>query len=152
MFVAFVLGVSGAAVPAARADVKPHGLFTENMVLQQKTKVPVWGTADEGEEVTVAILGQRATAKAAQDGKWLVVLDNLKAGGPYEMTISGKNKIEYKNVLVGEVWVCSGQSNMEWALNNTRDPMEVIANAKNPMLCLLTIKRTPAGTPQSELP
>ena len=122
------------------------------MVLQQNTKVPVWGTADDGEEVTVALQGQTVKAKAGREGKWVVVLERLKAGGPYEMTISGKNKIQYKNVLVGEVWVCSGQSNMEQALSNTRDPKEVIANAKNPMIRLLTIKRTPAGMPQTELP
>src|SRR5437868_5459655 len=84
-------------------------MFGGDMVLQQGIKVPVWGTADDGEKVTVTLQGQEQ-ATTAKDGKWLVRFDDLKVGGPYEMTIAGNNKVELKNVLVGEVWVCSGQS------------------------------------------
>ncbi|MCI0461224.1 MAG: sialate O-acetylesterase [Gemmataceae bacterium] len=150
--VVLVLGLCWQASPA-RAEVKPHGLFTEGMVLQQGTKaLPVWGTADPGEKVTVSIQGQEVSATAAKDGNWVAHLNALKAGGPFEMTIAGTNRIVFKNVLVGEVWVCSGQSNMEWSLSRTRDPKEVIASSADPQLRLFTVQRVPAKVPQRELP
>src|SRR5262249_42916436 len=96
----------------AFAAVRPNSLFTDNMVLQQGVSVPVWGTADDNEKVTVQFLGQEVTT-TAQNGKWSVKLEKLQAGGPSAMTIRGSNTIELKNVLVGEVWIGSGQSNME---------------------------------------
>src|SRR6267142_1978589 len=110
----------------ARADVKLPGLFSDNMVLQQGIKAPVWGWADEGEEVKVSFRGQTVSAKA-KDGKWMVKLAALKAGGPDVLTVQGKNRLEFKNVLVGEVWVCSGQSNMELALKGAFEPDADIA-------------------------
>src|SRR4051812_5615969 len=107
MAIAVVLAFS----VGARADVKPNPLFSDNCVLQQGMKVPVWGTADDGEEVKVSISGQTLKT-TAKDGKWRVDLDSLKVGGPLELTIEGKNKVTLKNILVGEVWVCGGQSNM----------------------------------------
>src|SRR5687768_86662 len=101
----------------ARADVKPHNLFSDNLVLQRDAAVPVWGVAADGEKVTVRFQDQEKTT-TAKDGKWLVRLDKLQAGGqPGTLTIAGKkNKVELKNVVVGEVWICSGQSNMEWSI------------------------------------
>src|SRR5262249_13055866 len=99
-----------------RADVVPNPLFTDGAVLQQNTSVPVWGTADPGERVTVEFAGQSVSATAAGDGKWMVRLQTPKAVEPFAaitMTISGKNKSTLRNLLVGEVWLCSGQSNME---------------------------------------
>src|SRR4051812_47773170 len=93
----------------SRADVKPHALIGEHMVLQQKVRVPLWGGADEGEKVTISFQGQEASA-VTKDGKWLVHLDKLRPGGPYPMTITGKNTLTLKNVLVGEVWLAGGQS------------------------------------------
>src|SRR5438132_8910746 len=97
----------------ARAAVKPHALFSDGMVLQQGMRVPVWGSAEPGEKVTVRFQDQEVST-TAQDGTWMVQLEELKAGGPYELTITGKNVIHLRNVLVGEVWICSGQSNIEW--------------------------------------
>src|SRR5437899_2143237 len=111
---------------AARADVTPHAVFSDNMVLQRDAKVAVWGTADEGEKVTVRFQGQEVSAPAVQ-GRWLVELERLKAGGPFELTIAGKNRIVFQNVLVGEVWLCSGQSNMEWSLAESGIYPETIA-------------------------
>src|SRR2546423_6520640 len=99
-----------------RAEVKPHGLFTDGCVLQQGMPAPVWGMAKAGEKVTVKIAGQSQSTTAASNGTWMVKLKPLKAGGPFSMTIAGENTIEIKNVLVGEVWICSGQSNMQWDL------------------------------------
>ena len=95
------------------AEVIPNPLFADNAVLQQGMKVPVWGAADPGERVTVEFAGQTVSTTASADGKWLVYLAPLKAGGPRTLTISGRNKIVLTNILVGEVWLCSGQSNME---------------------------------------
>src|SRR5205814_111068 len=116
--VALAAAVLTLAGPAARADVKPHPLFSDHAVLQRGKPIPVWGTADPGEEVTVMLqspqAGAMATAKAGADGAWTVKLPEQTAGGPYELTIRGKNTVTLKDVLVGEVWVASGQSNMEW--------------------------------------
>ena len=109
-----LVSVSVASVASvARAAVTPNPLFVEHAVLQQGMKVPVWGTADPGETVTVEIGGQRVTATAGVDGKWVVHLAPLKAGGPFTLTISGKNKLVLADILVGEVWIAGGQSNME---------------------------------------
>lgn len=106
-----LLGLAATA-SLARADVVPAPLFRDHAVLQQGKPLPVWGTADDGEKVTVTIAGQTATT-VARDGKWIVRLNALPAGGPHTLTIVGKNRIELTDVLVGEVWICSGQSNME---------------------------------------
>jgi sialate O-acetylesterase len=97
----------------AHAAVVPHPLFADHAVLQQGAKVPIWGTADAGEAVTVEIAHQTVSTTAGADGKWLVYLAPLKVGGPFTLTISGKNRIVLTDILVGEVWVASGQSNME---------------------------------------
>jgi sialate O-acetylesterase len=103
----------GLGLSLARADVRPNPLFADHAVLQQGMKVPVWGTAAAGEKVTVEFDGQSVSTTAGSDGKWIVRLAPLKLGAPRTLTISGKNRIVLNNVQVGEVWVCSGQSNME---------------------------------------
>jgi len=132
------------------AAVTPHGLFTDNAVLQQGVEVPVWGTAKDGEKVTVKFAGQEAST-TAKDGKWMVRLKPLKAGGPSEMTIAGENTVVLKNILVGEVWVCSGQSNMAMSLVSCESAQEDIAKSADPMLRLFSVPRQPADTPQSEV-
>lgn len=134
----------------ARADVTPHPLFSDNMVLQRGLPVPVWGTADAGETVTVSIQDQQASATAA-DGTWKVRLAELKVGGPYTLTITGKNTVAIKNVLVGEVWVCSGQSNMAMALRGCADADSVIAASSDPMLRLFTVPRTTSDQPLRDI-
>ena len=118
-FFAYML-VALAAAPVT-ADVRLPALFTDHMVLQQGQKNRVWGWADAGEEVVVTIAGQTQTAKADDDGKWHVTLDSLAVGGPHTLTITGKNKLTVDDVLVGEVWICSGQSNMQWSVNQAND-------------------------------
>lgn len=115
------------------ADVRLPSVISDNMVLQQGKAVPIWGWADTNEAVTVT--GSWGSGKwettADQDGKWMVKIDTGKAGGPYEMTVSGKNPITIKNILVGEVWVCSGQSNMEFTVKQAKNSAEEIAEANN---------------------
>lgn len=139
---------AGLLARSASADVKPHPLFTDHAVLQQGRTLPVWGWAADGEKVTVRLAGQEASAEA-KDGKWRVDLQPLEAGGPHQLTIEGKNKVVVDDVLVGEVWVASGQSNMEWGLNATDGSEQAIAAATNNKIRFFTVPKKPAGDPQS---
>lgn len=105
------------AAPAS-ADVQLPNVFGNSMVLQQKQENRVWGRAEPGEAVTVTIDSQTHEAKAGEDGNWHVMLEPLEVGGPYTLVVQGKNKVQLDDVLVGEVWVCSGQSNMAWKVNS----------------------------------
>lgn len=141
----------------ARADVKPHALFTDGMVLQRGMKCPVWGKADPGEVVSVSFAAAKAGASIAvsaqvnadKDGKWRITFEIAPqmAGGPYEFTIKGKNTITLKDVYIGDVWVCSGQSNMEWPLRATHNAEEAIANSKNPKIRLFTVQKNTSDKP-----
>ena len=134
----------------AWADVKLPAVIADGMVLQQGIAVPLWGAADEGETVTVEMQNQKVTA-TAKDGKWLVKLAALKAGGPFTLTITGKNKIEFTNVLVGEVWLCGGQSNMEWSVKQTIESDKTIAEAKYPQIRLFSVPRLETDKPVTEI-
>jgi sialate O-acetylesterase len=136
------------AASAPRAEVSLHPLFSDHMVLQQGIPAPVWGTAAAGEEVTVSFAGQKKSARAGADGRWMVKLDPMKPGGPHEMTIG---TVTLKNVLVGEVWVCSGQSNMEWSVKASKNAPEEIAAAAFPLIRLFTVPKKPADTPQRDV-
>ncbi|MBI3407601.1 MAG: sialate O-acetylesterase [Planctomycetes bacterium] len=135
------------------AAVKPHALFSDNAVLQQGTKVPVWGTADPDEKVTVRIQNQDVSTTTDKDGKWLVQLAPLKAGGPFDMTIQGANTVTIKNILVGEVWVCSGQSNMEWTVQACRSPDldDAKSAPHNAKLRMFTVKKNPQEKPIADV-
>lgn len=112
----------------AFADVKTSGLFSDNMVIQRDTQAPVWGWASPGEKVSVeASWGAKGETVAGDDGKWLLKLKTPEAGGPYTITIQGKNKIVLNNVMSGEVWLCSGQSNMQMSLNIGKRDKELAA-------------------------
>jgi sialate O-acetylesterase len=130
------------------ADVRPHPLIADGMVLQRDMKAPIWGHADEGEQVTVRFQDQELVTTAT-DGKWIVHLEPLKAGGPFTLTIKGNNTIEIKNVLVGDVWICSGQSNMEWPVRASADAEQVIASSANSKIRLFTVVKRPASIPIS---
>jgi sialate O-acetylesterase len=130
----------------AHAEVKLHGLFTDHMVLQRDATAPVWGWADDGEPVTVEFRGKKVST-TAKGGAWMVKLGKLKAGGPDELKVTGKNTITLKNVLVGEVWIASGQSNMEWPLRASFHAQEDILPANNPNLRLYTVPKLKANEP-----
>jgi sialate O-acetylesterase len=135
------------------ADVKLPAVIGDNMVVQRDTKVPIWGTAEPGEKVTV-ILGEQtasaASATADAAGRWKVQLGPVPAGGPFEMTVAGKNTITLKNILVGEVWAASGQSNMEWSVQASANPKQEIAEAKYPKIRLFTVQKAVASEPKSD--
>ena len=141
------LGLLFVLLASAFAGVKPHALFTDGTVLQRDIPVPIWGTADNGEKVTVEINGQSVSTTAA-DGKWMVRLKPLKAGGPFTLKI---NNLELKNVLVGDVWICSGQSNMQWSVKQSDNADAEIANANFPMIRLFTVPRSEVNTPQTDI-
>jgi sialate O-acetylesterase len=103
----------------ARADVRLNAMFSDNMVLQQGMEDPIWGWAEDGEAITISING-KTVKTTGKGGKFMAKLPKLKASNvPTTLTVKGKNEITLKNVLVGEVWVASGQSNMEWPLNRS---------------------------------
>jgi len=108
-----LFGTCLAMVAPTRAEVRPAPLFSDGMVLQRELPVPVWGTAGKGEKISVTFCGQTVTTVADEQGKWSVKLASLKPGGPFPMTLGGSNTIEYKQVFVGDVWLCGGQSNMD---------------------------------------
>jgi len=142
-----------ASTLAARADVKLPVVIGSHMVLQREQSCPIWGWADPGEAVTVEFAGQKLATKAAADGTWSVKLRPMKANAkPQMMTISGKNKLALEDVLVGEVWLCSGQSNMEWAVDQSDNPKEEIANGNHPRIRHLKIPRRPSDKPEREVP
>ncbi|MEI8383072.1 MAG: sialate O-acetylesterase [Planctomycetota bacterium] len=143
--------VAGSLCGAARADVKLPKVIADHMVLQQKLPIPLWGTAEPGEVVTVSIGDNTATATADAKGKWSVKLKEMTAGGPHELVVKGKNEIKLTDVLIGEVWVASGQSNMEWSVSNSNNPKEEIAAAKYPNIRLFHVRKVPAVTPQDEV-
>ena len=139
------------AQPSAPAGLKLHGLFRDNMVLQCDAPVPVWGTTEPGQSVTVAVGAQKKSAVADNGGRWKIVLDPLKPGGPVEMTVSSKETLTIKNVLIGEVWLCSGQSNMGWTVRLSLNPDQEIAAANYPKIRLFSVPRRESETPQSDV-
>jgi hypothetical protein len=131
------------------ADVSLPAVFSDHMVLQRGATVPVWGWADPGEAVTVAIAGQTKTAKADATGRWSVQLDKLSAVEPVTLTVTGRNTIRVNDVLVGEVWLASGQSNMQLPVNDAMNPPEEKASAAFPQIRMFTVVHHAAATPQT---
>src|SRR3954468_1203438 len=145
IFLGTLLSVGG-----LQADVKLPALFSDHMVLQQGKLLPVWGWADEGEKVTVEFRG-KIQAAYTKDGKWKVLLPKSSAGGPFNLTVNGKNEITINEVLVGEVWLCSGQSNMEGPMRASFEPEKDIANSRNDKLRLFTVPKLKANEPVQDV-
>ena len=144
-----LMGVSA----QVRAEVRVPAIFDSNMVLQREMRVPVWGTAHPGEQIAVSFAGQTVVTLAGPDGKWTVRLKAMKATAePRTLTIKGTNKIELHNVLVGEVWVCSGQSNMELTPpQGLINPEPEIAAARWPKIRMLLVQKVVAERPLNDL-
>jgi sialate O-acetylesterase len=143
-----LLVVAVLAAGMVRAEVQPHPLFTEGCVLQRDVSIRVWGKAKAGEQVAVEICGQTAKATADAEGNWKVYLNKMDAGGPHKMIIRGENTITLTNVCVGEVWVCSGQSNMGFTMNRVSNAAEAIPASADPQLRLFKVPMVTAETPQ----
>ena len=132
---------------AEAGSLKLASLFTDNMVLQRDRKIPVWGTAEDGARIALELNGRKAETQAV-NGKWIARLPSLKQGGPYVLTASsGSEKIQLNNVLVGEVWVASGQSNMEFVLSGATNANAEVAAANHPNIRFFTVERATSVRP-----
>lgn len=142
---------------SVQAEIKMPNVFGSNMVLQRDLPAPVWGTAGAGEEVTVEFGGQKKMVKAGADGKWMVKLDPLKVSSePMTMTVSSSQStqspnLQIKNILVGEVWICSGQSNMQMSVKSSNDSEKEIASANYPEIRLFTVPTVKNDIPQNDI-
>lgn len=115
----------------ASAELRMPSIFGDHMVIQQDQGIQVWGWADSGTNVSVNLSTRSATTQADETGRWSAKLAALKDAGPHTLTVSSNNdSLEFNDVLVGEVWLCSGQSNMEWPVSRANNPEEEIAAAK----------------------
>ena len=143
----------------AYAEITLPRVFGSNMVLQRDMQAPIWGWASAGEEITIALSAEAegiepvatTTAVADANGNWQTKLPAMAAGGPYTLRITGSNTLELTNILFGEVWVCSGQSNMEWPVSISNNSEEEIAAATYPKIRLFHIPRIPSGLPQQDV-
>lgn len=148
-----LVAAAGALLGAeAHANVSLPEIISNNMVLQKDIPLPIWGWADPDEEVTVTLGDSKETTKAGPDRKWKVKLPAIKtAGGPHEMTVKGKNEIKVSNILVGEVWAGSGQSNMQWNVAQSMNAAEEIKNGNYPKIRLFIVPLIPSGTPSEHV-
>ena len=137
-------------IPAATADVTLPAIFSDHMVLQRQRPVPVWGTASPGETVQVSIAGQNQTVRADKNGRWTVKLAAMKAGGPHDLVVKASTTQTVKDVLVGEVWLASGQSNMAMQGSRCRDAEKEQPEAKFPAIRMFTVARNARLEPQDD--
>src|SRR5882672_234517 len=133
------------------AQVKMPGIFGDHMVLQRSRPVPVWGWSSPNEKLIVKFKQQIKSATADRNGKWRVNLDPEPAGGPYDLVVQGNNSITFHDVLIGEVWLCSGQSNMEFALHSVRNAEAEILEANYPEIRHIKVPISVSGTPNEDI-
>lgn len=136
---------------SALADIKLPALLSDHMVMQSGVPVRIWGWADPGEAVSVAFAGQTASATAGSDGKWQAFLKPVTAGTAGEISLQGKNKLAIADVLAGEVWVASGQSNMEWTLEKANNAEQEVAQASYPQLRFFLVRKAVSETPKDNV-
>lgn len=150
---ALALFMAGAVWEGSAADqrMRPlvHPLFSDNMVLQRGERIPVWGWAEPGTRVTVTLAGHSVRARAGEDGTWSAQLPPQRHGGPFEMEIAAEQTVTFTNVLVGDVWLCSGQSNMEMGIGEVRQAAEEIAAANHERIRLFSVPKHIATEPQA---
>lgn len=139
------------ATATSQAEVRLPQIFGDHMVLQREKPIPVWGWADPGEKISVSLGNDIASAVAGNDGKWMVKLPAQKVGDPVKLTVKGKNTITLSDVLIGEVWICSGQSNMEWPVSRSNDFENEQSNAKYSKIRHIKIPKKPNGFPQDDV-
>src|SRR6476469_8656466 len=138
-------------VATAHANIRLPKIFGDSMVLQRDKTIPVWGWANAGETVTIQFHNQKKTVRTSRDGKWTLTLNPEAAGGPYTLTAKGKNTITLDDVLVGDVWICSGQSNMEFQVVSAINAAQEIVSADYPQIRHFKVANSIAETPQQDL-
>src|SRR5437868_4951141 len=124
------------------AEVRLPKILSDNMVLQREKPITIWGWANTGEKITIRFNKQTKSIKTDKSGKWLISLAPEAAGGPFTLTVKGTNTITLSNILVGEVWICSGQSNMEWPVRTVTNAVEEIQNANFPEIRHFTVQKS----------
>ncbi len=130
---------------------KPAKLFSDHMVIQRQKPINVWGTASKNEKLTVTLNGKTSGGKADKEGNWLLTLPAMEAGGPYTLEVKGKTTVQYSDVMLGDVWLCSGQSNMEWPVSASKNAKEEIAAANYPMIRHFKVRNTVSLTPENDV-
>lgn len=140
-FIAWLFGVSFAVAPAAPGETRPFvsPMFGDNMVLQRGKPNPIWGWANAGAEIRVTVDGKTVRTVTADDGRWMVAIDPPAPGGPYRIAVDGPRHVEFREVLVGDVWLCGGQSNMEMGLTMARNGADEIKAAAHPEIRLFAV-------------
>jgi sialate O-acetylesterase len=133
------------------ATIRLPKIFGDSMVLQRGVAIPVWGWADKNEKILVSFNNQHKQTKAGRDGRWKISLEPEKEGGPYILTVKGKNTIVFNSVLVGDVWICSGQSNMEFTVNEGRNASAEIAEANYPLIRQVDIENAVSDKPLEDV-
>lgn len=137
---------------SAFAQIRLARLFSDHVVLQRQKPVPVWGWAKAGEKVTVTLAGQTQNVKADNEGKWMVKFTPLEAGGPHTMTVTAKSgKAAVNDILIGEVWLCSGQSNMEFSVSQANNFQEEKKNADFPQIRHFKVEHVVTLSPEKDL-
>lgn len=144
----FMVLVVALAAGNAIGEVEMPAMFSDHMVLQRGRALPVWGWADAGEKVTVSIAGRSASSRAGDDGRWELTLGSLPAGGPHVLTIKGANTLTISDVLVGDVWLCSGQSNMAMTVKGAKNYQAEQAAANYPRIRHFKTAASAAPEPQ----
>lgn len=143
--------ITASSVPVTQAEVRLPAIFSDHAVLKKTSSVPIWGWADPGEEISVSLGNASAKTTTGVDGKWKLHMDlSQEEAGPFDLIVRGKNERIVSDVLVGEVWVCAGQSNMEMRLSTTGEK-EVVAAANNPLLRHFKAERTSASSPADDV-
>lgn len=154
IFLAMIFLATCLGLTPTRADVKLPTVIGSHMVLQRDKPIPIWGWADAGEKVTVSLAGQSKSTTAGPEGEWKVVLDPVKATADQkgqDLVVKGKNSLTLENILIGEVWLCSGQSNMEQGMGMIDRSAEEIAAADHSNIRLFLVPKRPSGTPMNDV-
>lgn len=148
MFLTACMICSGLSLFAA---VRLPRFFSDHMVLQRDRSIPVWGWADRNEKITLQLNKQIKSVTADKTGKWSIRFDPESAGGPYQLIVNGKERLVIDDVLIGDVWVCSGQSNMEWSVNQSKNATVEMAEANYPMIRHFKVPHAIASTPKEDV-
>ena len=135
----------------ANANVSLANIFTDNMVLQRDTDLKIWGYGTVGENLTIKFNNQTVKSTVGANGKWQAILKKMSAGGPFDLEVIASNKLTLLNILIGDVWICSGQSNMHWNVKNSKNAKQEIANANYPNIRLLEVPQKMSTVPLDEI-
>ncbi|RYY15834.1 MAG: sialate O-acetylesterase, partial [Chitinophagaceae bacterium] len=151
----FCLLCSITAMPASTlANIRLPSVLADNMVLQRNSESQLWGWSNPAEKIFITLSwnGKTDSVTASGDARWSIKISTPAAGGPYTITLKGQNTIVLKNILIGEVWVCSGQSNMEWSsLQNLQEILAEMPKSANPAIRLFNVQKATSDNPQDDL-